>query len=150
MRTSWQTDCPATVVCQSKRQRAQGVLLTEEGSQQVAIPEEALLRAAGEGGIFLAVMLLQLSSALLRERQVSGVREVQALASIARVERLPQQSNVPATVTGLRPATSKIDTQVSSQLLLIMRCACSGHMTTFLLYRASERAARTGKTLMGD
>ncbi len=43
----------------------QGHLLTQEGGQEVAVPEEALLSAAGEGAIFLAALLLQLSCALL-------------------------------------------------------------------------------------
>ena len=115
------------VVLQNSPQFAPGVLLTKEGSQQVAIPEEALLCAAGEGGVLPAVLLLQLSGTLLSQRQVSCVREVQALASIARVECLPQQSNVPATVTGLRPMTDKPHFHVSLLALVITLCVCLVH-----------------------
>ena len=64
--------CLLQLVCCSlthNRQRqaavVQGHLLTQEGGQEVAVPEEALLSAAGEGAIFLAALLLQLSCALL-------------------------------------------------------------------------------------
>ena len=76
-----------------------GCLLTQEGRQQVAVPEEALLGAAGEGAVLLAALILQLSRALLRQRQVRRGREVQALAGVAGVQRLPQQADVPAVRT---------------------------------------------------
>ena len=65
------------------------------------IPEEALLGARREGAVLLAACGLQLSGALLSQCEVCRVREVQALAGVARVQRLPEKGNVPAVRTGL-------------------------------------------------
>ena len=68
---------------------------TCEGGQQVAVPHEARLSALPEQ-LGAGALAGSLRVALLRQRDVRAVAEEQAAPRVARVQRRPQQLDVPA------------------------------------------------------